>query len=326
MFDLQIAHTENFIANGLVSHNTRWHEDDLAGWLLTQEPGRWRVVSIPAIAESPDDPLGRPIGEPMISARGNRDWARIRESVGEYVWAALYQQRPAPAEGGLFKRAALRHWRALPDDAGGARIEVNGHGVRLAECWRFITVDLAASTRTSADYTVAGVWAITPFGDLVLLDGDRGHVEESAHWGMVRSLRERWTADVVYVESRMFGTTLVYEAGRNGVPVQELKADTDKLTRALPAAARADTGRLWLPAVESAGWVSDWIDELIAFPNASHDDVVDVVAYAARVAAAHWLPAETPARPSARGVAPAEQVFTAATGSRGDVDLMTAQW
>jgi hypothetical protein len=44
----------------------------------------------------------------------------------------------------------------------------------------------------------------------------------------------------------MFGTTLVYEAGRNGVPVQELKADTDKLTRALPAAARADTGRLWL--------------------------------------------------------------------------------
>jgi hypothetical protein len=58
----------------------------------------------PAIAESPDDPLGRPIGEPMISARGDRDWARIRESVGEYVWAALYQQRPAPAEGGLFKR------------------------------------------------------------------------------------------------------------------------------------------------------------------------------------------------------------------------------
>jgi hypothetical protein len=80
------------------------------------------------------------------------------------------------------------------------------------------------------------------------------------------------------------------------------------------------------PAVESAGWVSDWIDELIAFPNAAHDDVVDVVAYAARVAAAHWLPAEAPARPSAGGAAPAEQVYAAATGGRDGIDLMTAQW
>jgi predicted phage terminase large subunit-like protein len=197
--------------------------------------------------------------------------------------------------------------------------------VRLAECWRFVTVDLAASTKTSADYTVAGVWAITPFGDLVLLDGDRGHIEETAHWGMVRALRERWSADVVYVESRMFGTTLVYEAGRAGVPVQELQADTDKLTRALPAAARADTGRLWLPDVESASWVTDWIDELISFPNGTHDDVVDVVAYAARVVAAHWLPAEEPRRPRAEPDV-SQHAWVAATGGRDDFDAMTAQW
>jgi hypothetical protein len=55
--------------------------------------------------------LGREIGEPMVSARGDRDWAAIRRSVGEYVWAALYQQRPAPAEGGLFKRNRFRYWR-----------------------------------------------------------------------------------------------------------------------------------------------------------------------------------------------------------------------
>ena len=34
VYDVEIEGTENFIANGLVSHNTRWHEDDLSGWLL----------------------------------------------------------------------------------------------------------------------------------------------------------------------------------------------------------------------------------------------------------------------------------------------------
>jgi hypothetical protein len=55
---------------------------------------RWRVINIPAVAEREDDPLGREIGEGMISARGERDWASIRTTVGEYVWGALYQGRP----------------------------------------------------------------------------------------------------------------------------------------------------------------------------------------------------------------------------------------
>lgn len=314
---------------------TRWHEDDLAGRLLKNEPGRWRVVSIPAVAESADDPLGRKAGEPMVSARGDRDWAAIRSSVGEYVWAALYQQRPAPAAGGLFKRSSLRYWGALPADttrhgtAGGRRVDLGGRVVYLDDCWRFLTVDLAASTKTSADYTVAGVWAISPVGDLILLDGERGQVEEAAHFNIVRSLRERWAADTVFVESRMFGTTLVYDLGQSGIPISELKADTDKVTRALPAAARADTGRLWLP---SAGdWVPEWVDELLAFPNATHDDVVDVVAYAARVVAAHWLPQESSTVAETRRARPDEgaigAAYSAATGAHSNgTDFMNLDY
>lgn len=284
---------------------TRWHEDDLGGWLLRHEPGRWRVVSIPAVAESADDPLGRAPGEAMASARGQRDWARIRASVGEYVWAALYQQRPAPAEGGLFKRAALRYWGRGPGDW----YDLGGRTASLRDCWRFLTVDLAASEKTSADWTVAAVWGLGVDGDLILLDGARARIEETRHWELVRPLHEKWSADTVFVESRMFGTTLVYEAGRSGVPVSELKADTDKITRALPATARADTGRLWLPPVDEHPWVSDWVDELLAFPNAAHDDVVDVVAYAARVAAAHWLPQMSAVEADARRAAQTGEPF-----------------
>lgn len=313
---------------------TRWHADDPSGRLLVQDSDRWRVISIPAIAESVDDPLGRAPGEAMVSARGDRDWARIRHDVGEYVWAALYQQRPAPAEGGLFKRASLRYWQPMLADtsrhglAGGRRVDLGGRVVHLDDCWRFATVDLAASTKTSADYTAAGVWAISNDGDLILLEARRARIEETDHWGLIRPLRERWAADAVFVESRMFGTTMVIDATRSGVPVVELKADTDKVTRALPATARADAGRLWLPSAGDA--VGDVVDELLAFPNAVHDDYVDIVAYAARVAAAHWLPMETAVRADSRASAyddgPIGQAYAAATGGSAGLDLMSINY
>jgi predicted phage terminase large subunit-like protein len=293
---------------------TRWHEDDAAGWLLKQdierakegEPTEWTVVSIPAVAEgpkgsipgvdlSPGDPLGRTVGEPMVSARdtlhGRRDFAKIKRAVGNYVFAALYQQRPAPAKGGVFDRDKITEWHWNPDDVDGVKsIQVKGQRTPLNVCWTFMTMDLAASTKTSADYTVIGVWALDLAGNLILLDGFRDRVAPAKHWEAVKELRSRWGADTIYVESRMFGTTMVYEAGRDGIPLIELEADADKLTRALPASARTDRGELVFPDAKVYPWVTDWLDEMTNFPNAVHDDVVDVVAYAGRVAATSLNP------------------------------------
>jgi len=316
---------------------TRWHEDDLSGWLEVNEPGQWRVVNIPAQAESHDDPLGRKPGEFMVSARGDRLWERIKKNAGSYVWAALYQGHPTPAAGGLFKRKDLRYWSPAPPDRTrtgmmlGARVDLGGRTVYLDDCWRFITVDLAASTRTSADWTVAGVWAISLEGDLILLDGDRARIEERAHWTLVRPLKEKWNADVVYVESRMFGTTMVYEAGRAGVPVKELKADTDKVTRAIPATVRAELGRLWFPTTSEMPDVGIWTNELVSFPNATHDDCTDVVAYAARVVATEWL-SQVDKQSTKRAVKPAmpsdiSKAYESATGQHANgTDFKTLGW
>ena len=87
---------------------TRWHEDDLTGWLLrkdAEEPTpEWSKLIVPAQA-TVDDPLGREPGEWLESARGPRDWTRIRRRVGERWWAALYLCKPAPPAGGVFKTA-----------------------------------------------------------------------------------------------------------------------------------------------------------------------------------------------------------------------------
>jgi len=81
---------------------TRWNRDDLTGRLLreAQENGqRWRVVKLPALAES-GDPLGREPGEalwPEVHTKEKLEHVRAAHTT--YYWRAMYQQDPI-AEGG----------------------------------------------------------------------------------------------------------------------------------------------------------------------------------------------------------------------------------
>lgn len=114
VFDIEVERTENFIANGLVSHNTRWNPKDLAGVLLDQDRAlprelrEWHYINIPAVSHpAVPDALERAPDVPLESARGRtrEDYAAIRRTVGERIWNALYQGVPSPPEGGLFAQA-----------------------------------------------------------------------------------------------------------------------------------------------------------------------------------------------------------------------------
>jgi len=91
---------------------TRWNQDDLVGRLLQQKAYPWEEIRLPAIAESDDDILGRKIGEPLCPELGyDADWAKVTEKgVGSRVWAALYQQRPAPEGGAVFKQDWVKYY------------------------------------------------------------------------------------------------------------------------------------------------------------------------------------------------------------------------
>mgnify|MGYP001607304874 CR=1 FL=1 len=294
---------------------TLWHESETIQDILANEGVDWEVVRIPALADSPDDPLGREIGEAMQSARGHRDWVKIRRDVGEYVFSALYQQRPAPAEGNLFKRLWWRYWAP----AGDSRIHLGGRTYDLRDCWRFGTVDLAASTRTSADFTVIAAWARTIGGDLVLLDRVRAKIGEAQHFEHARPLVERHQLDTLFVEASQHGTTLVREASQAGVPITPLHAEQDKFSRALPASAWASSGRIWLPA--GALWLDDFVSELASFPAGRHDDQVDVLAWAVRVAVTSAAPA-LPRSAVPTTPAPATDIDRALGASRVDFETV----
>lgn len=111
---------------------TRWHEDDLAGRLiardaeLPEDEREWRVINIPALADGvtadalADVPGARDEHGWLISARRRTAalWAKIRRRVGERVFGSLYQGRPSPLDGGIFKREWVENHRAtqLPGD------------------------------------------------------------------------------------------------------------------------------------------------------------------------------------------------------------------
>lgn len=267
----------------IVLIQTRWHEDDLAGRLLTRMKNggeQWAVVTLPALAERPPktkeggwvDDLGRREGEALCPERYDRNaLLRIRRQLGSYSFAALYQQRPVPSEGGLFKRAWFKN---LVDFAPSNLLWARGY-------------DLAVSTKTSADYTASVRCAFDGEGNLYLADGFRSRIEypEQRRYVIGRMNAEPRTAHAI--EKAMHGDALVQDI-RRGVgglraPLTAVRVDGDKYTRALVWANLAEAGKV---RIVRGAWVDEFVEEACGFPAGRHDDQIDAVSLAVKMLSA----------------------------------------
>ena len=252
---------------------TRWHEDDLAGRLLqaAEDGGEtWEVLKLPAIAEG-DDALGREPGEPLCPELFPLPALEsIRDRLGSYWWAALYQQRPAPPGGTVFKR----HWFKVVDGP--------PPGLNYVRYW-----DLATSTRDTADWTAGARVGADQDGNLYIVD----MVRQKAEWPDTRRLIVA-TAQIdgrgtrVGVEKVAFQLAawqdLMREPGLLGHAVEPVPVDRDKVLRAQPWAARAEAGKVY---VVRGSWNTDFLAEAEAFPHGQHDDQVDAVSGAVQMLA-----------------------------------------
>lgn len=254
----------------------RWHEDDLAGFLLKEAPEQWRELRLPAICDDPaHDPLGRLAGEALWPERWPVEALEQRRrevslTLGEVIWMAQYQQRPVPPGGGMFPEKA---WQFM------APHEVPDHphsGLQWVRAW-----DLAA-TQDAGDWTVGARMARLPDGRFLIADVVRGQ------WD---SLRVR--AEISAAADRDPRRTAIElpqdpgQAGKDqavqlvsllaGHQVRTRPVTGSKEVRAVGYAAQQQAGNLVL--VE-APWNGAWIAEHAAFPRGGHDDQVDTGATA----------------------------------------------
>ncbi len=269
---------------------TRWHEKDLGGALkdaALEDGEQWEEVSLPAYAET-EDILGREPGDVLWPGRYPKTELELtRVALGSYLWSALYGQKPAPAEGNKFKRSWFRYFEFSPD---GEHVllhipEQEPKTYALKDCWCFQTCDPAGSEKASADYFVLGTWLVTPNRDLLLRDILRERLEGPDQPRLFRQGYDRWNPKprMQGVESKGIGLTLFQTLRRSGLPVRELKAETDKIIRALPVMARMESGSVYF--LKNAPWLNEYESELLYFPNGEHDDQVDVTSYAGIVVA-----------------------------------------
>lgn len=196
-------------------------------------------------------------------------------------------------EGGRFKREwfpryTMRGEYILLQRPGEAR-ERTYHRRQLVH---FLTCDPAASAKTTADYTVVGVWAITPELELLLLDADRFQAALPDVVPRIEAMYAKWgrRATGVYIEAVAANNGVFEVARRTRMPASPLSPmGQDKLVRAANAINLAATGRIWLPVPGLVpGMPLDDIEaELYRFTGNdkadAHDDAVDMVSYAARV-------------------------------------------
>lgn len=277
---------------------TRWHTDDLAGWLMKEQPDDWLKISLPAIATEdeeiwlPDDTKRpawtRKAGEPLWPAKyGLDDLLAIQADMGGpdgYWWLALYQQTPTPMGGGILKPELFRKFTLAADgyllDAPPGPELVSTNALR-----RFGTMDLATSVKTQADFTVLGIFGVHG-PDLLLLDVLRGKWEGPDLPRVAARVWQVYHPAYIGVESVGFQVSTVQDMRRGDphhnrppLPIKALEPRGDKVSRALTLAARMGTGNVYVP--KDAPWLPGLEAELVQFPKGKHDDQVDMLSYGA---------------------------------------------
>jgi hypothetical protein len=242
VFDIEVERTENFIANGLVSHNTRWHEDDLAGrilpedWkgesgpILCRDGNVWEVVCLQAKCEVQNDPLGRKIGEYLWPEWfTEKHWAQFQNNVR--TWTSLYQQLPRPLEGSLFKVSSML---------------VDGAPVSMPrQCdYVFAILDSALKTGDKNDGTAIAYFARNKFigHPLLILDWDITQIESDllTDWfptvmnrltELARICGARMGSAGAFVEDKGSGITLLQRAERNGWPATPIDSKLTSMSK-----------------------------------------------------------------------------------------------
>ncbi|WP_434080377.1 phage terminase large subunit [Sanguibacter sp. Z1732] len=255
---------------------TRWHHDDLIGRLLAAQDGHlWQVLNIPAQADTDNDPLGRQPGEYMHSARGRtaEQWDAIKTRSGSRTWAALYQGRPSPDEGGLFDRTAWARydvpmWLEQPN---GTRLVPNiDLDTELIQSW-----DLAFKDTKTSDYVVGQIW-LRRGANVYLLDQTRGRFGFTETSQRMREMSARWPQAVAkYVEDKANGPAVMDALAGTLHGLIPINPEGGKVARAQAVSPLVEAGNVHLPSPELAPWVGDLIEEAAQFPHGTHDDMVD---------------------------------------------------
>jgi predicted phage terminase large subunit-like protein len=240
---------------------TRWSLKDLTGRILKSSIERdgdeWEVINFPAILPS-DKPLW-PAFWPLT------ELLALKEELPVGKWNAQYQQSPTSEEGALVKRDWWQKWE----------------GDRAPPCEFIIqSWDTAFTKNERSDYSACTTWGVFYKDEdkkdphIILLDAYKERLEFPELKEQALLMYREWEPDACIVEAKAAGSPLIFELRRMGIPVSEFTPTrgNDKIARLNSVTDLFASGKVWAPGTR---WADEVIEQMAAFPNSDHDDLVD---------------------------------------------------
>ncbi len=231
----------------------RLHVDDPSGVALSGEVmgDKFYHLKLPALHD----------GNPLWEFKHSMDMLDKMRLHNPEVFAGQYQQEPFIAAGEVYKSDWFSSYKTLP---------TGDQRTQIIHSW-----DTAYKAGTHNDPSVCLVFHTTP-SLFYLAEVHHGKWEYPELRKRAFDLANDQKPDVILIEDKASGQSLIQEFKESSAhPVIALKPDADKETRARTTAAMVEAGKVALP--EKAGWLGDFMNEIVSFPKGSHDDQVDAL-------------------------------------------------
>jgi predicted phage terminase large subunit-like protein len=247
---------------------TRWHLQDIGGYILGSEDGpNWKVIRLPALAQK-DDPLRRPEGMALWPERWDEAYLEERKRVMGPSFFPLYQQEPQLGGGDMFKA----FWFA------NAYVHAVPAGSRFLRYWD------KASTKGGTGAETAGVlMALTPTGEFIICDVIHGRWEPMERNQIIKRAAQADGFDTeIYIEQepgsggKESGLISVKDLAGYRVKLHPVSNEGDKVVRAEPLSAQAQAGNVKiLIDTPIRRWNELLIQQFADFPQGNLKDIVD---------------------------------------------------
>jgi len=237
----------------------RLHEDDLSGFLLNGgSEFEFVHINLPGINEDgPSEFDPREKGEALWKAKHDEeDLERMRISDAN-MFAGQMQQRPAPAEGNIFKN--FNYYTELPRDI-----------VFRVHSW-----DFTFKKSKHSDYVVGTCWGRNSEGDFYLIDLIRAKMSFTESLEAIKLFSIKHTYNAILVEAKANGEAVIDSIKKEIKKVIPINPTASKEERAEVIAPNFEAGNVFLPSPTIAPWIDDYVNELKVFPNGKNDDQVD---------------------------------------------------
>lgn len=266
------AYTRLAPGGGVLIIQTRWHDDDLSGWLENKmhagDGDEWEIVRYPAIAKKKE--RYRAKGEALHPERyDTKALKRIERAVGPRVWDALYQQYPVAEDGTYFTKEMIKYYTGSPPKR-----------MHNYTCW-----DLAIGKTERNDYTAGITVGLDMDDNIWVLDVRRGRWDSFQIVEQMLDVHRTFESQVTGIERGQLSLAVgpyleqrIAEERMYSMYVKDLAPGRrDKEARGRAIQGRMRQGKVFFP--QDAPFMGEFREEMLKFPLGVNDDMCDALAY-----------------------------------------------